>query len=531
MLLDRRWHPVVYGAALMLLGGAPVASAQSGYQRPTTIIVPGSLGANVGAALRTLCKSGCEGTRWADRTFSDGIASQAITTDSTDFGDGAKTQLLGKLQASGAAREFILRQYLADKDFGWKVDGLVKRAQYAVTVAEAQKLIRAQTGIDPQTARLQAASYLFVVSSGKEEIKEGKGLLGGKTYDASADLAVAVYKLGYKTESDVMGGLGQFWCEPGCAGRDAKRAAFSAYQVPVEYVTNFTAHASGSVDLKEGQEKAWAEVAKSVLDEIIDETASAVSAFAVQEKIVAVGPPAARIGMKEGVKTGARYFVLQASQNGDGNGVTEKRGAMLLAKKVADNRKNSFESKDGVSQSIAQVDSTTFKQAYPGEVNRGDKIVEAPSEISLYPSLVMLDGQVGGALQVRAENLGLPVGVKLMLNLNGFGSMQDDTLYTLWTGVAAAGYEFMPMSGRLRVMPFLGFGRGGVTNTKSKEKAGFWATEFGLDMGVRVSPTAEITGTYKRLGIASVDAAGNPQAVFANAFQFGLRFQRGRWGF
>ncbi|MCX7161024.1 MAG: hypothetical protein NT176_18390, partial [Proteobacteria bacterium] len=470
---------------VQMFGGSRVAMAQTSYQRPTTIIVPGTMGPKLKAALEELCKSGCEGTRFADRTFSDGIVAQAIATDTTDFGKNAKTTLLEKLKASGAARTFILRQFMADKDFTWRNDALSKRAEYGVTVAEAQKLIRAQTGIDPQILRLLTAGYIFVVSSPKEEMKDG-----GEKYDASAQLSVAVYRLGYKDEKEVMDGLGQFWCDAKCTDRAAKRAKFDAYQVPIEYLTTYTASAASSVEKKDGEEKAWAEVAGDALDELVDETASAVTAFAVQEKLIAVDPAAARIGKKEGVKPGARYYVMKANANADGTGAAETRGAMLLADKVADNRKLAFTRLD-VKVTIAQVDSTTFKQAYPGEINRGDKIIERPSAISLSGGLVIIKGKAGAVFQVRTEEnlpgVNLPIGLHLLGELKGFSGSDESKTQIISVGV---GYEFMPLHGRLRIMPEIFYGKANRELNKFENK--YEAVEYGVEMGLRFHPEIEL---------------------------------------
>lgn len=512
--------------------------AQGGYQRPTTLIVPVGLPSEVATALNIVCKDKCSGTRWFDRTYSEGVAA-AIDGDTTLFKKAAAATLLERLGTARVPQTYILQQFLAEKDFGWRIDSLRSRAAYAVSVAEAQKLVRTQGGLEPNELRTIPASYMIALTASKVEQKAGKDLMGGATIDVSANLSVSVYKLAFATSEAFGSALGSFYCEPGCTDKQQKQSAFSQFTVPFEHVASFSTSISGSASEKDGVNGALGKLGEDVLDELIAEMASAIPAFAVQEKIVAIDPPAARIGMKEGIKPGARFFHFKSEQGADG-ATMQKRGAVLIAKKVADNRKFAFK-REAVGGKVASLDTTTFSQAYPGGVERGDMITEKPSDISIHGGIAFLSGKAGVLAEIRTEGLagqlGLPHSVRAIVGFKTFlQQLELDGIPALDYRVqfigAGVGYEFHPIRGKLRLMPLALYNFKVTAKTLDGESddaddEGTAGIEAGADFGLRVTPTIELTGTLRNSSYIDVLGEGKTGMVFG----LGLRLQRGRWGF
>ncbi|MDQ8162116.1 MAG: hypothetical protein P3C10_05985 [Gemmatimonadota bacterium] len=451
----------------------------------------------------------------------------------------AAATLLEKLGTARVPQTYILQQFLAEKDFGWRIDSLRSRAAYAVSIAEAQKLVRTQGGLEPNELRTIPASYMIALTASKVEQKAGKDLMGGATIDVSANLSVSVYKLAFATSEAFGSALGSFYCEPGCTDKQQKQTAFSQFTVPFDHVASFSTSISGSAPEKDGVNGALGKLGEDVLDELITEMASAIPAFAVQEKIVAIDPPAARIGMKEGITPGARFFHFKSEQGADGATV-QKQGAVLIAKKVADNRKTSFE-REAVGGKVASIDSTTFSQVYPGGVGRGDMITEKPSDISIHGGVAFLGGKAGVLAEIRTEGLagqlGLPHGARAIVGFKTFlQQLELDGIPVLDYRVqfigAGAGYEFHPIRGKLRLMPLALYNFKVTAKTLDGESddaddEGTAGIEVGADFGLRVTPTIELTGTLRNSSYIDVLGEGKTGMVVG----FGLRLQRGRWGF
>lgn len=79
-------------------------------------------------------------------------------------------------------------------------------------------------------------------------------------------------------------------------------------------------------------------------------------------------------------------------------------------------------------------------------------------------------------------------------------------------------------------MPLAMVGYGKTKNDATLETGSFYSMEFGADLGVRVHPEYELTGSLRRLTVGTVDALGNVESAADMLFQVGLRIQRGRWG-
>lgn len=535
---------LIVGTITTLLMGAVMsnaAAAQGAYERPTTVIVPVSLPSLVATALREICQDNCAGTRWADRTFAEGI-SVAVEGDTALMSAGNASELLERLHRAGIPRQYLLKQFQADGDFDWKLTGLQARSAYAQTVAEARVRVNEMSGAAVEDFRTIPGSYIVAVHAPNIERKSGKDLLGNATIEMSTTLHASVFKIGYKTQSDIPAALSEYFCSS-CSDKEQRRAKFSQYTVPFDHVSSFTVNASASVPERDGDAKAVAALGESALDELMAEMAAEISEFSVQEKVIAVNPVAVRIGKKEGLRKGARFFHYTLEEDANGSQV-QKRRAVLVAKSIADNRVNAMDRSAAVGVTVAAVDSSTFRQVYPGKVGRGDVVKETPSAISFHAGGGAFNGEPMLYGEVRSEELagqiGLPPSIRFLLSAKLFrygapseyANLIGDLRYT-FIGIGA-GYELHPLNGRIRLMPVVVYNAlnniAPLASTNSDES--FEADpsiEFGVDFGIRLHPTVELTGTLRQAGYN--DYFSTDLVSTATMFGIGLRLQRGRWGF
>lgn len=534
----RALHALALAGTIALTLGATTAHAQT-YRRPTATIVLGALEPTVASAVRSTCEANCAGTRWADRLFSEGTQAAGALAATGTKKDSA---LAASPELAAAARALISRQFLADDDFVWSNDTLNRRAEYSLSFTEAQREARAVTGPDPRTFGPLTANFVFVVSGTDAPKVSTKK----KTTTVEATVKVAVFRIAYPTPDTVVAALGRFYCAADCADRPARKAAFDAYAPPLDFLAAYEVSASASSD--SGQTAAIRALGESILDNLIDETAGEVPAFAINERLFAQKPPAARIGMKEGIRTGARFFVYRTEQAVPGGPTTERRGAMLLARHIGDNRVSTFTRTETTVQAT-RADSTTFKRVYPGAVQSGFTIREKPSAISIFAGAAFMgfvpgNPERGLAVEVRDEAL-TPgatgfVGLRSAIALKwvpGVITVPGQVPSTTYVG-AGIGYEFFPLAGKFRVTPmllgFLSWYSDGAPGPETAVEDGVnYSAELGVDVGFRLTPGVELALGFRQSGRAVVDEIDIEKStvVTAPTLLMGLRFQRGRFGF
>jgi len=536
MALGHRWASSL-AMGLVLAGTAAVAPrvAEAQYVRPTTLLVPGQLSSEVSSALSTLCADKCAGTRWAGRSFSEGLH-PAIGSLKVSGAKGDSV-LTSSGELAGAARTLLKSQFLIGSSYAWSLDTLIARRDYSLSVEEARKEVRrAVRGTG--TFRPLTNNYLFVLSdSASPSVKEEKG-----ETKVSQTVKVAVFKLAFDSVQAAEASLGDLYCEAGCSDRAKKEQQFNAFAPPLRLVATFSVDATGSS--KEGAKPATVALANDLVETIIDETASAVPAFAVTAKLISDAPFAARVGSKEGLYRGHRFYAYEARRDADGV-QTERRTAVLYAAKVANNQVATF----GGTATKAEVnvaDSTTFRKVYPGAAERGTVIREKPSYLSLRPGMALFEGETSLSFEVRDEGLlarqglALPFGVKpvaaFLWSPVGVDEVTDEVGSWIYGGLGV-GYELYPLAGKLRLMPlvvgYFGSYNDGDDDQETPAEDGLGAAvAFGADLGFRFTPEIELATTFRIQGVGQVDPVTEKVSLnFGPAIGFGLRFQRGLWGF
>lgn len=505
------------------------------YVRPTTLLVPGQLSSEVSTALSTLCADKCAGTRWAGRSFSEGLH-PALASVKVAGGKG-DTVLTASPDLAAAARSLLKAQFLIGSNYEWSLDTLIARRDYSLSVEEARKEVRrAVRGTG--TFRPLTNNFLFVLSdSASPSVKEENG-----ETKVSQSVKVAVFKVAFDSVQSAEALLGDLYCEANCADRAKKEQQFNAFAPPLRLVATFSVNATGSS--KEGAKPATVALANDLVETIIDETASAVPAFAVAAKLIADAPFAARVGTKEGLYRGHRFYAYETQRDAEGV-QTERRTAVLYAANVANNQVATF----GGTATKAEVnvaDSTTFRKVYPGAAERGTVIREKPSYLSLRGGMALFEGETSVSLEIRDEGLlarqglALPFGVKPILALQGTPAGEDAVTNSLGTwlyGGLGVGYELYPLAGKVRLMPlvigYLGKYNDGDDDRETLAEEGVKAAvAFGADLGFRFTPEIELATTFRMQGVGQVDPVTEKVSLnFGPAIGFGLRLQRGLWGF
>lgn len=516
-----RWAAVLVGIVTSSVGAQ--------YQRPTSMLVPSGLPGKVQTALQAVCANQCSATRLGGRTFSEGIVAGSVAPAAGLPADSA----LGSALAP-SARTLILKQFGAEPNFVWSARTLSARAEYGMTFQAANRAVQAEMGPDAPYLPLLTANYIFVVGSGSEPKEEAKK--DGTT--VSSKVNVAVFKIGYDDAGAARSAISAYYCAESCGDRAARKSAFEAYAPPMKYVASFSVEASGSASTADS---AYLALASDLIENIIDETASKDDAFAVTSPVVATSPVGAMIGSREGIQRRTRFY----SYEGD------KRRGVFIVSQVADNSAGLIDRSDvGGAAKVAAVDTTRFKRVYPGAVARGHVLKERPSELSLSlglhlpgdgttasgdpvtisGSFISLEARYEGALPKQ-----VPLGVKPIagaLRFNTGNGVESITYLSL-----GAGYEFMPLGGKFRIMPLVVGGKAVQATDQDGNEFDVenLAVTFGLDFGIRFTPEIEIGGSLRSTGTAmnvsdrfsdetSVEAVGVP------TFGLAVRLQRGRWG-
>lgn len=475
-------------AALVLFATAEagpsrlLAQAPSGFDRPSVTIVGLDLSPHLAAALDAACGARCQSTGVGERAdintlgrwnYQSGMAGLIA---GRAWAQGAPATIQTWLGRSGVSRSTILRLFNVTPDFNWSLDTLAARAQYAVTVEEAQRLLRAQRGVTRNEFRQVLPTYFFVFTvvgdtfTTRAFARSGGGSDSTRLYASTARVLGAVYRLGYPDIAAAGAALGPVSCFRGdvpatCEGAavDARRNAFLSYEPPLTLITSFDEQVAsvGASSLEASRRGLVA----NAIGALVARSAVADSRFASQGRVIASSPVAARIGRKEGVSPNNRRFFAIRRDSTPGRAARESRLGVFIPARVADNRRVVFTTGPNGSQ-IARLDSTTFKRIHGRggvEANRGIMLREARYIGSFSAGAFLTEGLANPGLMFQAEYRapGLPTGGYLGLTATFMARTEGDSAgQTVTVGDTAGvsigrvgllyGQEFFPARGFLR---------------------------------------------------------------------------------
>jgi hypothetical protein len=368
-------------------------------------------------------------------------------------------------------------------------------------------------------------------------------------YTVKTKWRVSVFRMAYDKPADVEAALSPFFCDEQCVDRVQRQAAFQDYVVPMEFVAGYGISGESSA---ESEEDAARRAARDALKALYAKAVEKLDFLKVSTVLIGRAPPAARIGSKEGLGRSDRYFVY-LEEGKDGQRI-ERRGAVIMARKVVDNKGAAFVS-SATAVRAARPDSSVFKRVYPGKLEPGFLIREAPATISAYAGPARYDETNSGLqLIARSELLGTQVGISAQFfprmaeyNDPNYDGGVDNAFYSKTFINLEIGQEFYPLAGRFRVMPVVGlgahlFGDGILENNEGYEpKSGDkvklqknpledarFSTLVGMDGGIRISPFVELTVSWRagRVGGDTPDASGSPSGVKSfgySTMSYGIR--------
>jgi hypothetical protein len=536
---------LVLGAA-SLTSTAALAQAPSDYERPSVTIVGLDLSPNVQRGLDAFCAQRCAGTAIGDRldvnalgrwSYTSGVAG-LVNLQNRTWATTAPATIQGLLGTSGVTRNTLRWLFNVASDFNWNLDTLAARARYAITVEEAQRLLRAQRGVTRNELRQVLPTYFFVFAMVGDSVSTS-----GSLYGATGKLLGAVYRLGYPDVAAAGAALTPVSCfradvPPTCtdADRDARRAAFERYEPPLVLVTSFAEPVVVIAASSEAQ--AWQSLAGTALGTMVSKTVAADARFASQGRVIASNPVASRIGRKEGVSSNSSRFLAMRRDSTPGRPARSVRVGAFIAKRVADNRQVVFVAGPNGSQ-IARLDSSTFVQIHGGTVlaNRGIQLRETRYWGSISFGGLSIDDQAGLMGQYEYRVPGLPVGSYAGLagsfysvtegDLAGVPvTLQDST--TLTRVGLVFGQEFFPARGYLRFRLQLeggkGFVKAGTSTQAQSVDAGFYgggAATLALAPGYRWNLFASVL-YLKRFVDCDLNLCVGPEGV---GFAAGIRIE------
>ena len=367
------------------------AQARGEYQRPSVTIVGVNLPANLDAALSAYCGVRCENSSLADRMFvntlgqhsyrySGGIA--LVDAARRTWTPGGTAALQDWLGSSGITRATVLRLFgTRQKDYSWTIDTLVARRSYAVTAQRAQLVTRSELGMTPDLMARVLPTYFFVFTTTTPERtgttpetvtnrRTGVRTTSVTSVTESATVIAAVYRFDYADGGVARTALDPFGCFGICPDRAARQQAFGSYLPPIREVLRFKESVSGS-----GPDEFSARVflMDAIMEAIVKKSATKDATFKVRAPVTHTSPVAARIGRKEGVRSGGRFVVVERDERRG----RDARIGVVLASRVADNRGSAIETSTGAAL-VARMDTTTFMQIHGGRIRAGQSLIEKP---------------------------------------------------------------------------------------------------------------------------------------------------------
>lgn len=351
--------------------------------------------------------------------------------------------------------------FMVNDDFEWSLGRLMQRAQYAQTTTEAAvEMTSMRGGLNTAADRALnhvSRAYAIVLLPDvveREVVVEEKGQKVTRVVTVAGDYHAALLKLNMNSVAQVRSELERFYCEKGCADREARKAAYARANFDFEVLWHGTARS----------EKKGAEMCADIAQQIVDAAIRAVPSLQYEALVLTDHPVRARIGRKEGVAVGRRYAVVRQYED-RGTRRRDHRG-YVRAQKVTDNRGMALTRSAAGKEEIVAYEPSTFKQVHGRTINAFDVLVEKPDL-----GLNILAGYRGG----NYDALGVDVLYRIPGTLSTLAGVTGELFYedsevldaadayfgtnlsewiTIRGGVALA-HELILARGYVRVLPFV----------------------------------------------------------------------------
>ncbi|MBE9487548.1 MAG: hypothetical protein IMY73_00020 [Bacteroidetes bacterium] len=242
------------------------------------------------------------------------------------------------------------------------VDRVAKRAVYNANDADYDNSIASKRGtamIEDMGFDLVKSSYIFVIDNPRIEYSRKN-----KSYDINSVLYV--FRVEYTQEIEAS--IFETWINESDTPkvRDHKNKCFNNIKIPLKLVYT-TKNASSSSDINLAF--------KYIYDGLFYNLEKDMESMAVGSYIENVNPITAKIGTKEGLKNGRRYFAYKYKEGRDGELKKVKKG-VLRATVIADNKNTD----------LGKTPESSFYQIAGGTLREGYSILQK-NDIALGVSL------------------------------------------------------------------------------------------------------------------------------------------------
>lgn len=267
-----------------------------------------------------------------------------------------KDLITGMLNEQKAGQQIVAYIFNRQQDGSMNLDRVFERGEYSAHDVD----MRLSGTLKVETVRdagslLIGRSYLMVYDVTNLR-KEYSGEGDSRELYWKATSALYLYKLNWD-ERDLDTFYDKYWLDENTpeGERQAKKAAFEAWNIPVELVTRVSLNdksASTGIESnkrlgvlgnkKKTDEQRLAEAFDALLKQICSDLNYQIEKqhedFVVTTPITGIRPIKAKIGTKEDVKHGLRFYAYGFKGNSDGSIKLVRKGILRATKNVADNR-------------------------------------------------------------------------------------------------------------------------------------------------------------------------------------------------
>ena len=317
-------------------------------------------------------------------------------------------------------------------------------------------------------------------------------------------------------------------------------AAYNDIQVPVKCVLRATANATSIKD-KTSDFNTWLQQANNNITFAIQKEHAA---FSVTSAITNLNPIRSKIGLKEGLKPGTRFYVYDNVMRANGNIGKSRQGVLRATHKIVDNRH----------VATGQNPESEFRQIAGKRLDTGQSLVEKRDRalsIAAGLSSTMLHGQANDSIAGNTAGFHADVAYEIF----GKSKMVHYAMLSLdLEGSAlsfALSYNFGWNFRALEVLPYVGFGADSymvpAEANLSDEIFGAWFLQAGLRTHINIvyplqfflscgwnqqifegEVHRELSGTVQKYEIEGEDGAKLKSFTFRELnglhMQTGLRF-------
>ena len=453
--------------------------------------------------------------------------------------DKVQSDIANSLKGVGIAKDIVAKWYNRKPDGSMNMDLVHERGRFSATDADflrAQTSKRGNAALEEFGNRLINLSYILVL-----DIKNVKTMAEAgveKTKGWQANVTGYLYKIDFNDEVKYAFYDTWIYDDDTDEVKAQKLKAFEALSVPIEPVIQKSMNITSSqpesdtglgVFVKpKSNEQLLQELLQKSYDEIIYRIEKDVEEFKVKTSLYETRPLRAKIGLKEGLKTDARFFVYEYVYNSKKNKAEPKRRGVIRAgskSKITDNRK----------VAVGDMGTSKFYQVHGRKLEPGF-ILQQQNDMGIEISLGAEVGEIGGGYGRLDYRLGRFVGIRsLFVYLEAgfdagdypsalespFISGEESFVFLRYGGGIAKG---MQLTRNLELRPYVGIGIESASNDENTGDDAPTALYFkpGANVALNLTHNFQLTGgigAYLFVSDAESENAGTYEASWDTVFE------------